>query len=104
MIAQRMIALRSKLGTTREWEQTTLAEELNIDANKEDADSLYAAMDWLFQRQYIIERKLDKRHLYENSTLLYDISSSYVEDECCPLAKFCYNRDGKDRKKIIGNL
>jgi hypothetical protein len=101
MIAQRIIAPRSKLGTTREWENTTLAEELNIDTNKEDADSLYAAMDWLLQRQHIIEHKLAKRHLYENSTILYDISSSYVEGECCPLAKFGYNRDGKDDKKII---
>ncbi|MDR2641671.1 MAG: hypothetical protein LBC74_02635 [Planctomycetaceae bacterium] len=56
---------------------------MNIDADKEEADSLYAAMDWLLQRQHMIEQKLAKRHLYENSTLLYDISSSYVEGECC---------------------
>ncbi|MDR1384410.1 MAG: hypothetical protein LBJ67_11310 [Planctomycetaceae bacterium] len=45
MIVQRIITPRSKLGTTREWENTTLAEELNIDTNKEYADLLYAAMD-----------------------------------------------------------
>ena len=101
MIAQRIIAPRSKLGTTREWEHTTLAEELNIDTKKEDADSLYENMDWLLQRQHVIEQKLAKRHLHENSTILYDISSSYVEGECCPLAKFGHNRDSKDGKKII---
>jgi transposase len=33
--------------------------------------------------------------------VLYDISSSYVEGEHCPLAKFGHNRDKKDGKKII---
>ncbi|MDR1385837.1 MAG: IS1634 family transposase, partial [Planctomycetaceae bacterium] len=61
MIVQRIIAPRSKLGTTREWNNTTLAEELNIDTNKEDADTLYAAMDWLLKRQSRIEQKLAKR-------------------------------------------
>jgi transposase len=31
---------------------------------------------------------------------LYDISSSYVEGEHCPFAKFGHHRDGKDGKKI----
>jgi hypothetical protein len=101
MIVQRIIAPRSKLGTTREWNNTTLAEELNIDTKKEDTDSLYAAMDWLLQRQSRIEQKLAQRHLSEGSMALYDLSSSYVEGDCCPLAKFGYNRDGKDGKKII---
>lgn len=101
MIAQRIIAPCSKLGTTREWKNTTLAEELNIDTKKEDANSLYAAMDWLLQRQRFIEQKLAKRYLSEHSMILYDISSSYVEGECCPLAKFGYNRDSQDGKKII---
>jgi hypothetical protein len=51
VIVQRIIAPRLKLGTTREWDKTTLAQELNIDTTKEDADSLYSAMDWLLQRQ-----------------------------------------------------
>jgi hypothetical protein len=40
MIVQRILAPRSKLGTTREWDNTTLADELNIDTTKENADSL----------------------------------------------------------------
>ncbi|MDR2755306.1 MAG: IS1634 family transposase [Planctomycetaceae bacterium] len=101
MIVQRIIAPRSKLGTTRDWNNTTLADELNIDTEKEDADSLYEAMDWLLQRQRFIEQKLAKRHLSEQSMILYDISSSYVEGGCCPLAQWGYNRDGKSGKKII---
>ncbi|MDR1383697.1 MAG: hypothetical protein LBJ67_07625 [Planctomycetaceae bacterium] len=95
MIVQRVIAPRSKLGTTREWNNTTLAEELNIDTKKEDADLLYAAMDWLLKRQRRIEQKLAQRYLSEDSMALYDISSSYVEGKCCPLAKFDHNRDDK---------
>jgi hypothetical protein len=95
MIVQRLIAPRSKFGTTREWDNTTLADELNIDTEKKDADSLYKAMDWLLQRQHFIEQKLAKRHLSEHSMILYDLSSSYVEGECCPLAKFGDHRDGK---------
>jgi hypothetical protein len=34
MIVQRLIVPRSKLGTTREWDNTTLADELNIDMEK----------------------------------------------------------------------
>jgi transposase len=101
MIVQRILAPRSKLGTTRDWNNTTLAEELNIDTEKEDADSLYQAMDWLLQRQRFIEQKLAKRHLSEHSMILYDLSSSYVEGDSCPLATFGYNRDGKEGKKII---
>jgi len=33
--------------------------------------------------------------------VLYDVSSSYVEGRCCPLAKRCYNRDGKNGKAQI---
>jgi transposase len=101
MIAQRIIAPNSKLATTREWENTTLARELNIDTKKENADSLYAAMDWLLKRQDKIEQKLAQHHLSEKSMVLYDISSSYVEGEHCPLAKFGQNRDKTDGKKII---
>ena len=33
--------------------------------------------------------------------MLYDVSSSYVEGRCCPLAKRGYNRDGKKGKAQI---
>ena len=52
-------------------------------------------MDWLLARQDRIEKKLAARHLREDSLVLYDLSSSYFEGTCCPLAKRGYSRDGK---------
>ena len=75
MIAEQLIHPSSKLGTTRLWHTTTLAQELGVvDA---DEDDLYAAMDWLIQRQSRIEKKLASRHLSEGAQVLYDVSSSY---------------------------
>lgn len=99
MIAERLLHPGSKLATTRSWLNTTLAEELVVaDA---DEDELYQALDWLLARQARIEKKLARLHLSEGSVVLYDISSSYYEGHCCPLAKFGHNRDGKKDRPII---
>jgi transposase len=93
MVAARIISAHTKLATTRWWHTTTLPEEFGVvDADETD---LYAAMDWLLQRQGQIEKKLAARHLSEGSLALYDLSSSYFEGRCCPLAKIGYSRDGK---------
>jgi hypothetical protein len=63
MIAQRILYPSSKLAATRLWETTTLAESWVWAAT--DVDELYAALDWLLQRQKRIENKLAKRHLSE---------------------------------------
>ena len=55
-------------------------------------------MDWLFERQDAIEKKLATRHLRQQGLVLYDLSSSYFEGHQCPLAKLGYNRDGKKGK------
>jgi transposase len=60
-----------------------------------DDDELYAALDWLLARQAAIETALAKRHLTNGALVLYDVSSSYMEGRCCPLAKRGYSRDGK---------
>ena len=75
MIVERLIAPCSKLATTRMWHSTTLAQLLEV----EDADEeeLYAAMDWLLERQGRIEKRLASRHLDEDQQVLYDVSSSY---------------------------
>ena len=96
MVAARIIAPHTKLATTRWWHTTTLAEE--FDVTDADEDDLYAAMDWLLERQGAIEKKLAARHLGEGSLVLYDLSSSYFEGVTCPLAKLGYNRDGKKGK------
>ena len=93
MVASRILAPHTKLATTRWWHTTTLAEDFGVaDASEDD---LYAAMDWLFARQDTIQKKLAGRHLSEGGLVLYDLSSSYFEGSCCPLAKLGYSRDGR---------
>ena len=58
-------------------------------------DDLYGAMDWLLAGQDRIQKKLASRHLRDDGLVLYDLSSSYFEGVCCPLAKLGYSRDGK---------
>src|SRR5512140_1428804 len=99
MIAERLLFPSSKLATTRHWQDTTLAEELGIQEATED--ELYAAMDWLLERQKAIETKLAQRHLADGGVVLYDISSSYYEGETCPLARYGHDRDGKTGRPII---
>ena len=93
MVASRIVAPHTRLATTRWWHTTTLGEDFGVaDANEDD---LYAAMDWLLERQSTIQKKLAARHLSAGSLLLYDLSSSYFEGSCCPLAKLGYSRDGR---------
>jgi hypothetical protein len=93
MICQRVICPGSKLETTRLLSQSTLACELGVEGA--DPDELYAAMDWLSERQERIESRLAARHLKGATLVLYDLSSSYFEGRHCPLAKLGYSRDGK---------
>ena len=96
LLVARITDAQSKLATTRAWQTTTLPEDLGIaDATEDD---LYDAMDWLFDRQDAIEKKLAARHLRQHGLVLYDLSSSYFEGHQCPLAKLGYNRDGKKGK------
>jgi len=66
-----------------------------------DEDELYTALDWLLERQPQIEAALARRHLKNGTLVLYDVSSSYFEGRCCPLAQFGFNRDGKRGKLQI---
>jgi transposase len=92
MIVQRLIDPCSKLATTRQWHDTTLAEELRVvDASE---DELYAALDWLLKRQERIENKLAGKHLHEGAVVLYDLTSSTYYGRTCPLAAYGKNRDG----------
>ena len=93
MVAARILSPHTKLATTRWWHTTTLPEEFGVAGA--DENDLYAAMDWLLERQSTIQKKLATRHLAEGGLALYDLSSSYFEGRCCPLAKIGYSRDGK---------
>jgi len=107
MIVARVIAPRSKLATARglsdETAFTSLGEMLGVrDAG---ADELYAAMDWLLPRQERIEDALGKRHLHDGTLVLYDVTSTYFEGRCCPLARLGHSRDGrKDKLQIVVGL
>ena len=93
MVASRIICPATKLATTRLWHTSTLAAEFGVaDASEDD---LYAAMDWLLAGQDRIQKKLATRHLKEDSLVLYDLSSSYLEGSHCPLARLGYSRDRK---------
>lgn len=96
LIASRILQPASKLATTRSWNTTTLPAELNIVGA--DENELYAAMDWLYDRQESIEDTLADRHLENGSLALYDLSSSYFEGSQCPLACLGYSRDRKKGK------
>jgi hypothetical protein len=79
--------------------QSTLGELLELGAVREA--EVLAALDWLLDRQERIERTLARRHLAADGFVLYDLSSSYVEGRCCPLAKLGYSRDKKRGKAQI---
>ena len=103
MIVARIIEPGSKLATARGLGEeslfSTLGELLAVESS--DENELYKAMDWLIERQERIEKKLVKRHLAEDTLVLYDVTSTYFEGRCCPLAKLGHSRDGKkDRPQI----
>lgn len=95
LIAQRVLEPGSKLATARalrhETAHSTLGAELQVDAV--DEDDLYAALDWLLPQQAQLEASLARRHLGEGSLVLYDVSSTYFEGHCCPLARYGHSRD-----------
>ena len=97
MIVARVIDARSKLATARaltpESAVSTLGTALRL--GTVDENELYQAMDWLLTRQQGIEQRLAKRHLSDNTLVLYDLTSSYFEGHCCPLAQRGHSRDGK---------
>jgi transposase len=103
MIVGRIIAPASKLATAKALDPATAASSLGVELalGEVGEDELYAALDWLLERQPAVEAALAKRHLKGGTLVLYDVSSSYVEGRCCPLAKRGYNRDGKKGKLQI---
>ena len=97
LIVARVCRPASKLATTRWWTDTTLATDLDLEAVS--TDEVYAAMDWLADRQEAIEATLARRHLAGEGNpdrlALFDLSSSWMTGRCCPLAARGYSRDGK---------
>jgi hypothetical protein len=103
LIIARVLKPGSKLATTGWWADTTLGADLDIAGAS--TDEVYAAMDWLLERQDGIEAKLARRHLAEPANpsrmALFDLSSSWMEGSHCPLAARGYSRDGKRNRPQI---
>ena len=97
LIVARIVDPRSKLATVRGLREETLGSSLGelLDLEEIDEDQVYAAMDWLMERQDKIEKAIAKRHLEEGTLVLYDLSSTWYEGHTCPLAARGYSRDGK---------
>jgi hypothetical protein len=95
LILARVVHPRPKLSTTKWWSDTTLVADLRLAGI--GTDEVYAAMDWLGERQGAIETKLATRHLStaaNPSRLAYfDLSSSWVEGTKNELAARGYSRD-----------
>jgi transposase len=103
MLISRILDPTSKLATARALSPATASSSLGevLGLGEVDDDELYAALDWLRARQPAIETILAKRHLTNGTLVLYDVSSSYMEGRCCPLAKHGYSRDRKKGKLQI---
>jgi hypothetical protein len=103
LVISRVAAPASKLSTLTWWADTTLGADLGVDGAS--TDDIYAAMDWLEDRQDTIEAQLAARHLAPaanpSKMALFDLSSSWVEGTQCPLAARGYSRDGKKGKLQI---
>ena len=97
LLVSRILDPASKLATARRLSPDTASSSLGemLGLGEVDEDELYAALDWLQERQPAIETALAKRHLQGGTLVLYDVSSSYLEGRCCPLAARGYSRDGK---------
>ena len=107
MLVDRLIAPRSKLGFVRAVDAETAATSLGavLGLGRVQEREAYEALDWLLERQARIETGLARRHLEDGVLVLYDVSSSYFEGRCCPLACYGHSRDHReDRPQIIYGL
>jgi len=107
LMVDRLIAPRSKLGFVRAVDEETASSSLGavLRLGRVKEREAYEALDWLLKRQARIENSLARRHLEDGVLVLYDVSSSYFEGRCCPLARYGHSRDHrKDRPQIVYGL
>lgn len=103
MIVARVVEPAAKLATARQLSEATAAHSLGavLALGQVDEDELYLALDLLLTAQPKIETALARRHLQGGCLVLYDLTSSYFEGHCCPLARYGYSRDDKPGKLQI---
>jgi len=97
LIISRVVRPASKLATAAWWPDVTLGVDLGVAGAA--TDEIYAAMDWLADRQEAVEKQLAARHLDPSVNpgrmALFDLTSAWVTGRCCELAARGYSRDGK---------
>ncbi len=107
MMVDRLIEPRSKLSFVRAVDEETAISSLGamLGLGQVKEREAYEALDWLLERQTRIENGLARRHLQGGVLVLYDVSSSYFEGRCCPLAHYGHSRDHRgDRRQIVYGL
>ena len=99
LIVARVVEPASKLATTRWWPTTTLA----ADSASPTPRATRCTGRWTGSSgaSANIEAALARRHLEPGGMVLYDLSSSWMEGRCCPLAARGYSRDHKAGKEQI---
>ena len=107
MAVAQVIAPDSKLAIARGLREETAASSLGevLHLGSCDEDDLYAAMDYLHDRQDTIQDTLAARHLGGGTLVLYDVSSAAFEGRTCPLGAIGHPEDGvHGRLQIVYGL
>ena len=106
-IVARTVEPGSKLACARALSPDTASSSLGalLNLGPVDGNEMLALLDWLLARQPGIETSLANRHLADGTLVLYDVTSTWLEGRCCPLAAFGHSRDGrKDKMQITFGL
>jgi hypothetical protein len=107
LIIARLLDPAAKLATARMLDSDTASHSLGetLGLGRVTAREIYATLDWLGSEQDFIENQLARRHLNNGTLVLYDVTSTYLEGHCCPLARHGYSRDSRpDRAQLVIGL
>jgi len=107
LIIARLLDPAAKLATARMLDSETASHSLGetLDLGSVSAREIYTTLDWLGSEQEFIENSLTRRHLRDGTLVLYDVTSTYLEGRCCPLARHGYSRDSRsDRLQLVIGL
>ena len=107
LIIARLLDPAAKLATARMLDTETASHSLGetLGLGRVTAREIYATLDWLGSEQAFIENQLARRHLKNGTLVLYDVTSTYLEGRCCPLARHGYSRDSRgDRAQLVIGL
>jgi Transposase DDE domain len=107
LIVARLLDPAAKLATARMLDTATASHSLGetLGLGSVTAREIYTTLDWLGSEQSFIENQLARRHLKNGALVLYDVTSTYLEGRCCPLARHGYSRDSRgDRPQLVIGL